>query len=85
MFGDREADALLRVWPLISNKPTELFKIELDRNIAVYHKDDDRYKFLTFLKLLPVYRTKFENAVDSMITFVSVTHRKQTHEIYRFS
>lgn len=85
MFGDHEADALLKVWPLISNKPTELFKIDLNRNIDVYHKDDDRYKFLTFLKLLPVYRTKFENAVGSIFTFVSVIRIKQTHNIYRFS
>lgn len=85
MFGDHEADALLKVWPLISNKPAELYQIELDRNIDVYHKDTDRYKFLTYLKLLPVYRTKFENAVESIFTFVSVKRMKQSHEIYRFS
>lgn len=76
MFGDHDANALSKVWPLISNKPTEQYQIELDRNVAAYHKDDDRYKFLTFLKLFPVYRTKFENAVDAIFTFVSVIRMK---------
>lgn len=72
MFDDLAGDALTKIWSTIDKKPSQIFKINLDNATDAYHRDDERHKFLTFLKLLPAHRTKFENAVDSMFIFVSV-------------
>lgn len=72
MYKDHAADSLTKMWPNISKNPNAIYKIELDPAIDAFHIDDERHDFLTYLKLLPAHKTKFENAVASMIIFVDV-------------
>lgn len=72
MFSEYNHEALLRKWPEIEKKPRELFQISLDRKANEYHRDEQMYGFLTFLKLFPVHKIGFERAVSRLIIFSEV-------------
>lgn len=72
MFGDIDHGALIKNWCNIEKKPHELFRIVLDRRVDVYHRDDTLHNFLTFLKLFPVHKAKFDRSLEALIIFSDV-------------
>lgn len=76
MFSEINSGALIEKWENIKKKPVEMCKITLNRSIDAYHRDDTLHYFLTFLKLFPAHRSKFERSVDSLIVFSDVSEKK---------
>lgn len=72
LFCDADENALKSAWPTIREKPKELLGVCIDQKDD-YHKLEDLHYVLTFLKAFLTHRTKFENAVNSMIIFSTVS------------
>lgn len=72
MYTDIDHDALVKKWSVIANKPFELFQTVLDRKVDAYHRDDILHNILTFIKLFPTHRYKFERSVNAFIIFSEV-------------
>lgn len=73
LFSDNNgSDSLKTNWPLIRKKPFEAYNIELE-NKRIYHKDDSRHDFLTYLKLFSTQRINFEKLVNSIFIFTDVS------------
>lgn len=72
MFPDIEHEALVKKWTNIEKKPYEIFRITLDRKVNSYHRDATLHDLLTFVKLFPVHKMKFERSVNALITFNDV-------------
>lgn len=75
MFQDIDYQALEKKWDGIQKKPFEIHRIILDRSVDAYHRDDSVHNFLTFLKLFPTHKCKFECSVQSLIVFSGVRIR----------
>lgn len=69
---DVDPNALLEMWPIIEKKPYELYRIQLDRRNAEYHRDGTLHNMLTFIKLFSAHRYSFERSVSSFIIFSNV-------------
>lgn len=72
MFKTIDHDALIKIWPNIEKKPFEQFQITLDRQLDAYHRDEVLHNMLTFVKLFPTHKYKFERSVESLIVFCDV-------------
>lgn len=72
MFKSADHDALIKMWPQIEKKPLEQFRITLDRQTDAYHRDNVMHNMLTFVKLFPTHKCKFERSVNSLIVFCDV-------------
>lgn len=72
MFQDVDPDALFQVWESIRKKPIDLHRIQLDRNVNEYHRDETVHNILTYLKMFPTHRYNFERSVTSLIVFSEV-------------
>lgn len=72
MFEDIDPDALFKKWPSIEKKPIDLHRIQLDRRVNEYHRDGTVHNMLTFIKMFPTHRYKFERSVESLIVFSEV-------------
>lgn len=85
MFADSDHDALIKKWPSIEKKPFEMFQVNLDRSSNKYHRDPILHNMLTFVKLFPTHRYKFERAVDSLIVFSDVSYCHLAHSsVFKF-
>lgn len=72
LFPKIEDQSLLSAWPNIENLPSSVFKIQLKRN-EPYFINKDIHRLISFLKLLPTHRHKFETSVNAFISFSSVS------------
>lgn len=73
MFPDIDHGALIKTWGNIEKKPYEIFRVTLDRKVDSYHHDAILHDLLTFVKLFPVHKMKFERSVNALITFSDVS------------
>lgn len=73
MFADIDYAALINMWGNIGKKPHDIFHITLDRKVDSYHRDATLHDLLTFVKLFPVHKMKFERSVNALITFSDVS------------
>lgn len=73
MFADIDHDALIKKWDDVGKKPHGIFGIVLDRKVDSYHRDATLHDLLTFVKLFPVHKMKFERSVNALITFSDVS------------
>lgn len=74
MYSEIDDDALKMKWPSIESKPLQLYNIYLDRNVNSYHVDKTVHNFLSFLKLFPTHKVKFEASVHALIIFSHVSN-----------
>lgn len=72
MFDHVDDKALQDMWGQIERRPFERHRITLDRTVAAYHRDDAMHNVLTYLKLFPTHKNKFETSVQAMLTFCDV-------------
>lgn len=72
MFQDINPDALFEKWGNIKKKPIDLHRIQLDRKVNEYHRDETVHNILTFIKMFPTHKYKFERSVTSLIVFSEV-------------
>lgn len=74
MFEDTDSDAMTKLWKDIEKKPFRMYQTVLDRNVNYYHRDQTLHNFLTFLKLFPSSKFKFDKSVAALIVFSDVMH-----------
>lgn len=72
MFPNVDHEALSKKWCEIEKKPFDIFRVSLDRRFDAYHRDATLHNMLTFVKLFPVHRTKFQQSVNALIAFSNV-------------
>lgn len=73
MFENANESRLMDIWAAIKNIPFEKFGIRIDKEKFPFtRKDDDLYKMLMYLNLLPSPRHSFAKAVNSLFVFTEV-------------
>lgn len=83
MFADNDHEALIKMWSNIAKKPFQIFRIALDRKVDSYHRDATLHDLLTFVKLFPVHKMKFERSVNALITFSDVSINNSLNSFVR--
>lgn len=73
MFEKYDEFALINKWQHIKNVPFEKFGIRIDKSKQpLTRKNDDVFKLLMFLKLLPTPRQSFEKGVKNLLIYTEV-------------
>lgn len=75
MFENTESVQLIVKWPKVQKIPYIDYEIRIDGSVhPIINKSNDVLDFLSFFKLIPTHRVKFQNAVDSFIVFSEVSY-----------
>lgn len=81
MFENANDSRLVDVWPEIKNIPFEKFGIRIDKaKCPGSRKNDDIFKMLMFLKLIPTPRHSFEKAMHSFMIFSEVVYQEHAYK-----
>jgi len=71
MLEDINESGLIDSWPKIKNIPYENFGIRIDKS-KLTRKDENIFKMLTYLNLIPTPRYSFGKAVNSFLIHTEV-------------
>lgn len=73
MFENANDSRLIDIWPNIKNIPFEKFGVRIEKDKCPgSRKNDDIFKMLMFLKMIPTPRYSFDKAVGSFMIFSEV-------------
>lgn len=75
LFESVDENAFKNTWATIEIKPLQ-FQISVETNINLFHQDKDIYNFLSFVKLFPSHKYKFDQALEALISFCDVCNKK---------
>lgn len=73
MFEDINEFGLINCWPKIKNVPFEKYGVRIDKSkYPVTRKDEDIFKVLTYINLIPSPRYSFDKAVNQFLVYTEV-------------
>lgn len=85
MFEQVNDLRLVEMWPVIKDIPFKQFGIRIDKaKYPVTRKDDDIYKMLMYLNLLPSPRYSFAKASNSFLVYSEVKYFNAYFKLYPY-